>query len=390
MDWNRIGSSIGNGINTVYYTIGAFLTGIDWVTLGNGFASGMNGLFRTVDWPKILADLSAGLIGIMNGATEFVVELDWAHLGITIYECLTAIDWLGMTDGLLELLASLATGLLISLGAGLFQAFQDLGETISGYFTDVGENGILGFLEGMWNMLCDIGTWLYDHLVKPVIDGVCNALGIHSPSTVFADIGRNLILGLLNGIIGFWKKIPEFFVNTFKSLKNTIADIWTDGILPAIKGPVNSIISCINGMISGIVSGMNTVIRALNKLKFTIPDWVPALGGKSFGFNLSTISAPKIPMLADGGVITQPTLAMMGEYAGARNNPEIVTPQSVMAETVATVMEAVVASNVAGFEAVVAVLKDILEAILGIEIDGEIISKAVERYNRKMAVVRGG
>ena len=41
-------------------------------------------------------------------------------------------------------------------------------------------------------------------------------------------------------------------------------------------------------------------------------------------------------MLAKGGVITSPTIAMMGEYAGAKTNPEIVTPQSILKETISS------------------------------------------------------
>ena len=44
-----------------------------------------------------------------------------------------------------------------------------------------------------------------------------------------------------------------------------------------------------------------------------MPDWVPNLGGKRFGFNISTISAPRIPYLANGGIVNSATLAMIGE-----------------------------------------------------------------------------
>ena len=64
-----------------------------------------------------------------------------------------------------------------------------------------------------------------------------------------------------------------------------------------MKAPLNSIISLINGAISG-----------LNGLSIKIPDFVPGLGGKTFGINI-----PKIPYLAKGGIIDNPTLAMVGE-----------------------------------------------------------------------------
>lgn len=93
---------------------------------------------------------------------------------------------------------------------------------------------------------------------------------------------------------------------------------------------VNGIIGFINGMIRGITNGINAVINLLNKFSVDIPDWVPGFGGRHFGFNLRTLSAPQIPTLARGGVLKEPTLAMLGEYSNANNNPEIATPQNLL------------------------------------------------------------
>ena len=61
---------------------------------------------------------------------------------------------------------------------------------------------------------------------------------------------------------------------------------------------------------------INNVIAGLNGLKVDIPSWVPKYGGKTFGINI-----PKIPKLAEGGIVSSPTFAMVGE-AG----PEAVIP----------------------------------------------------------------
>lgn len=62
------------------------------------------------------------------------------------------------------------------------------------------------------------------------------------------------------------------------------------------------------GFINAIISGVNAIIKGLNKLSFDIPDWVPAIGGKKFGFDI-----PLIPKLAKGGIVDKATLAMIGE-----------------------------------------------------------------------------
>jgi hypothetical protein len=45
------------------------------------------------------------------------------------------------------------------------------------------------------------------------------------------------------------------------------------------------------------------MIRALNALRFSVPDWVPVIGGQSFGFNIPTIGRLSIPRLAEGGIV---------------------------------------------------------------------------------------
>lgn len=130
---------------------------------------------------------------------------------------------------------------------------------------------------------------------------------------------------VLNGIKNIWN-------NCWNGLKNTVTSIF-NGIWNTIKKVINSILGGIEGMANGVVNGVNLVIRTLNKLKFTIPDWIPGLGGKTFGFNLSEMNKITLPRLAKGNVAYDKTLAIFGEYAGASNNPEITTPQNIMRDT---------------------------------------------------------
>jgi hypothetical protein len=112
----------------------------------------------------------------------------------------------------------------------------------------------------------------------------------------------NFITGVFSGN---WKKAWEGIKTIFKGIWDTIANI--------VKAPINIIIGAINAMLNGITSGVNLAIKALNKLSFDVPDWVPGIGGKRWGFNIRELSAPRIPYLAKGGIIDQPTLAMVGE-----------------------------------------------------------------------------
>ena len=95
-----------------------------------------------------------------------------------------------------------------------------------------------------------------------------------------------------------------------------------DAMFGFIKTAVSASVDLLKSYLSGVMefykSIFNGIARLWNstigKLSFKFPDWVPGLGGRGF-------SVPNIPMLADGGIVTGPTLALIGE-AG----PEAVVP----------------------------------------------------------------
>ncbi|ELC8415318.1 phage tail tape measure protein [Clostridium perfringens] len=107
----------------------------------------------------------------------------------------------------------------------------------------------------------------------------------------------NGVKGVFNGLITFFKGV--FTGNwrmAFQGLANVVKSIF--GTMGAIiKSPINA-----------AISGINMAIRGVNKLSFDIPDWVPGLGGKHFGVHI-----PQIPALAEGGIVTKATMALVGE-----------------------------------------------------------------------------
>ena len=168
------------------------------------------------------------------------------------------------------------------------------------------------------------------HIFQPFIDGFKKAFGIASPSKVMLEMGTFLMQGLFNEIsslvdkvVGVFTKIKDKIVGVWNTVKTKTTEIW-NGIKNAIKTPINSIIGFINGMISGVVDGFNGMIGALNKLGFDVPNWVPLIGGETFGFNLSPVVAPQIPYLAKGAVLKggEPFLAVVNDQKRGQTNIE--------------------------------------------------------------------
>ena len=178
-----------------------------------------------------------------------------------------------------------------------------------------------------------------------------------------------------------WDGVKQVWGNVSAWFKTKVLDPLSKGF----KGVVNSIIGFLNGMISGLCSGINAAIKAINKLNVTVPDWVPGIGGKRFGFNLKTVSAPQIPYLAKGAVIppNAPFLAMLGDQKHGTN---IEAPLATIEKAVENVLRR---NSSMSDERIIVLLSQILEAILGIELDGEMISRAIDNYRRKEAVSRG-
>ena len=194
-------------------------------------------------------------------------------------------------------------------------------------------NGIKEFLSNLWNGILNIVKTVFNAVatffsniwngIKNVVSTVWNAI-TNTISKVINGI-KNTISNVLNGIKTVWN-------NIWTGLKTTVTNIF-NGIWNTIKNIINSILGGIEGMANGVVNGINTIVKALNKLKFDIPDWIPGLGGKTFGFNIGMIPRVSIPRLAKGGVLTEATTVLAGEYSGAKTNPEIVTPQNIMRDT---------------------------------------------------------
>ena len=129
---------------------------------------------------------------------------------------------------------------------------------------------------------------------------------VQNQISVLVNIFNNVIDFIKNVFTGNWKA-------AFENVKNIISNIF-EGMVNAVKAPINAIIGIINGLVSGVTSGINGVIGVLNRLHIDVPDWVTEKTGISdFGFNISTITAPKIPYLAGGGNVFEEGSAIVGE-----------------------------------------------------------------------------
>lgn len=134
------------------------------------------------------------------------------------------------------------------------------------------------------------------------------------------EFARNLKDNILGGIIQFIKGV---FTGDWNSAWN--------GVKKVFKGIWNSIVIIAESAVNAIIKGLNWLISKINTIKFTVPSWVPGLGGKSIGGHLSSLSEVHLPRLATGAVIppNKEFLAVLGDQKSGTN---IETPLATMVE----------------------------------------------------------
>ena len=272
--------------------------------------------------------------------------------------------------------------------------WEELGNFLNTFWTN-----LCAWFEETWNSLKDKWNTFWDDVKQTVID-IWTAIqtAISDKLTAIKDnftaIWDNIKTTVTDTVTNI-KTSVSTTIDTLKSnistalnnIKSTFVGVW-DGIKSSVTNIVNGMSDTINGVIDGIkntVSGVantvkstiNTVIGALNGLSFTVPEWSPVMGGKTFGFN--------IPYLAQGAVIppNQEFMAVLGDQKHGTN---IEAPLDTIKQAVAEELSEYIDAMMAGFDAVVNAIdnKD-----MSVSIGDSAIGKAAERYNRRQQLVRG-
>lgn len=270
-----------------------------------------------VQMNQALAELKMALEPLLLTIGEFISKIaTWISENPKLVATITAIvTVLGILMGIFIALSPIVTALSAAAGA--------LGISIGAIATPV------LIVIGVITALIAIGVALWQNwdTIKAkageIFENVKNVIS-------------NSFSSAKNTITNIWNSVKNFLINSiWNPLKNSASNIFSsikDGIISAfesvkskVTGIWDSIWSAIRGVINKIINGLNAMIGGINKISFDVPDWVPGIGGKKFGFDI-----PKIPRLARGGVVSEPTLAMVGD-AGL-GNPEIVAPQKMLQE----------------------------------------------------------
>lgn len=226
-------------------------------------------------------------------------------------------------------------------------------------FADVVSPGIIALWD---NLLLPFITWVRDAFTRSIdwlsekFSDFARWIGERSDviiaaltniGKIFGFIWEKFIQPILKTIVKSVGEILDWLFVALGGLTDFLLGVFTGnwkravyGLKNIFVGMVNSVISAAEGLANAFIDVLNGVISAVKKSK--IGDYLTT---KLNIDNVSHINLKKIPMatFATGGVITQPTLGLMGEYAGSGSNPEIVAPQSLMLDTFMQAIEPLIA-----------------------------------------------
>ena len=313
IDFGLVGKTFAKKWAILVDTLYGFVTTFDWTKFGLAIADFINGWFEEIDLTKAIQTAQELILGIFESMSQAIRNVEWYKISTQIMDAIESIDWMSLLGDLGTLLSDAVVGLLdlllgvvgetdwgkvvqdICAGIGNMLANIEWGEILAkigalvvelvvqlpgiivgalggiadilgGLFEGFGLDSVAGFFYGIGDAMRSAGTWLKENLVDPVVNWVKDLFGIHSPSTVFAEIGTFLIDGLLQGIADTWHNIVEFFSEKLEGIKQVCSDAWN-----AIKSTASTVWGNIKSFLSTTWDGIkSTASTVWNNMKTTI------------------------------------------------------------------------------------------------------------------------
>ena len=284
-----VAKDVGAAVGEFVTFVGDNISWIGPLATGIAIAVGAIILWTAVQW-LLNAALTANPIGIIIVGIGLLI----GAIILLVQNWDTVVAWMG----------DVWNGFVGWLTDGL--------NAVGSFFTDVWTN-ISTFFSDVWNGIVQTATDAWNGVVAFFQTGLQAVVTLFLNWTLLGQIIKNWDL-IQKVFTDSWNGIVDFFSGAIDSFVRGWESAWS-GVGNFIRDTFNNIVGFVKAPLNAIIGLINGVIGSINQLKIDIPDWVPGVGGQTLGFNV-----PRIPMLADGGVITGSGSVIVGE-AG----PEMLT-----------------------------------------------------------------
>lgn len=233
--------------------------------------------------------------------------------------------------------------MFLNIGTTLMNVYNDwimpAWNFIVGVFQSAWTDCLKPIFEQLWTVfgkVCDCIATIWNNWLSPLVNFISDTLApvfntvLRNIQSIFETVFR-VIGDVVGGILKSFGGLIDFITGVFSGkwekawngIKDFFGGIW-DGIWGIIKGFVNLIIDGINLLWTGIY----TVVAAIVNTIGGIADAIGSIFGQEWGWSMPN-EPVLIPHLATGGLVKAPTLAVVGDNAGANSgNPEVIAPLS--------------------------------------------------------------
>ena len=435
--WSTLSSVISHFLSGAVQLFTGLIQGVDWRSIPMGILKAIADIFKGFDYASLFGSvmeligsgIAAGisfLLGIgdvLISAWESVVALFSPVVNMSGTEIIEGL-YNGITSALRNIGSWIVNNIFKPFINGFKSAFgihspstvmMEMGQ----YLMEGLRNGISSFISSVITKFTEIKDKIVEKWTETrkkteeTWNNIKNWLGTNwtsvktSASEKFQNIKDTIAqrwAETKSGTQTTWESVKSVLLTTwetirtnastkFADMKKAIIDNWTtlksqtktiwDGIWGAIRSVINTILGGVESMVNGVITALNRMISALNNLSFDVPDWVPGIGGETFGLDIPTVGKVHLPRLASGTVV--PPRA--GEFAAIlgdnKQETEVVSPLSTMKQAL---MEALAESGVGGNQQVVIRFEGNLAQL------GRVLKPVIDAENNRGSVrlVTGG
>lgn len=190
---------------------------------------------------------------------------------------------------------------------GFVGAVQNVGATIQQALSPEGLAGIKDFITQTFGEGAGNAFGMFIPLIQSVagIVGQLVDLGVNYLKPLILEVFNFMTTQALPALIPLLASVVSLVGTALVNAVKVVVGI-VQTLLPIVEPVIMGIISLIQSIVSVTIKVVNGIIGALNKISVLVPDWVPGIGGKTFGFNLSEVA---MPQFAQGGFTNGPSIA---------------------------------------------------------------------------------
>lgn len=298
------------------------------------------------NFKEACAELGQTLTPIFTKVTELVSKLVGWFNNLSP----STQKWVIVGAGVVFLLTSLISGI-----SGLVTGLGVLGVTVNLAFLPW--IAVIGAVVAVVVLLWNKCEWFRDG-VKAIWEAIKDAFKAVW-DWIVDNFKRNIAIMkiVIDALKNAWDSVCNFFSNAWDKV--------TNGIKAVFQGVRDTVVGIAQGMVNTVIGAINWCIKALNKLSFKVPKWVPGIGGKKFGFDIKEIK--EVNWLYDGAIFNAPTqLGAYGvgdAYNGKGKQAEAVVPIDKLKD----------------------MIRDVLTIDFRLDIDGrEFVTKVVAPYQDEL------